>query len=223
MDISLGCYHVAWCLCYRCCDIPQSHRSKRPFVKVLAIIPGPSEPHSMDPYVLPILEEFEACRPGTPGIRVHDMSLQQAVMHNAILSGIYGDTPASKKLQLWLGHSARLACGYCLLRGDNTSGTMRFLGYTKETECGPLAPYGRDGVLAKCGDRGLVLNDEQQWERADVVESVVNLSKRKALSLKVGLGYVIRYYIGLWGSWWVVSRDLVHCGLPSMLTICLFG
>jgi hypothetical protein len=61
-----------------------------------------------------------------------------------LLGGVFGDTPADRKLALWLGHAAYLGCGYCLLRGTYQNG-MYFLGYSQPTEYGRFKPDERKG------------------------------------------------------------------------------
>ena len=176
---------------HRSCDIPQSHRSKRAFTKILAIIPGPAEPKSMDPYMKPILHEFRALQPGSSGIQVRDANAGEVVPHHAVLGGVYGDTPAARKLNKWLGHSSFLSCGYCLLRGDNRSGTMRFLGYAQTTACGALPPIGTDRQCF-CGDSSLLLSDEQQRERAEYLQSLPHATRKQVSSqVQVAGGYVL--------------------------------
>lgn len=58
--------------------------------------------------------------------------------HYVILGGIYADTPAQRKLSKWLGHSAYLGCGHCMLLGTvgpNGHG-MYFQGYTEQRAAG---------------------------------------------------------------------------------------
>ena len=53
------------------------------------------------------------------------------INHNVVLAGIYADTPARKKLNTWMGHSAYLGCGDCMLLGNcgPTRYGMYFQGY----------------------------------------------------------------------------------------------
>lgn len=44
--------------CCRCADMPLSHLNRRRFCHVVAIIPGPSEPDHVEPYIEPLLDEF---------------------------------------------------------------------------------------------------------------------------------------------------------------------
>lgn len=61
--------------------------------------------------------------------------------HYVILGGVYADTPAQRKQSKWLGHSAYLGCGHCmLLVGPNGHG-MSFQGYTEETASGNCFVY----------------------------------------------------------------------------------
>lgn len=200
----------------RCCDIPQSHRSKRAFIKVLAIIPGPQEPASMRPYMQPIIDEFLELQPGASGMLVRDSATGRVIQHHAVLAGCHGDTPASKKLQQWLSHASFLGCGYCYLRGDNTSGTMRFLGYSTDTACGHMLPGFASSGSTRCGDPTIILTEEDQRQRAAFVETAP-VRQRAAIAKLVGchgksvLVEQLPYctYTGLW--------------LVPIAHACLFG
>lgn len=130
------------------------------------------------------------------GVRVH---------HTVVLAGVYGDTPGAKKLQNWMGHSARLGCGYCLLQGDNSSGTMRFLGYAKPTGRG-VAGSAMEGY---CGESHLT--DMQQRTRAELVEA----------------GQAVANDIGCWGWSKLVKSlpyvDYNHLWLTPVAHALLFG
>lgn len=44
--------------------MPLSHLNRRRFCHVVAIIPGPSEPDHVEPYIEPLLDEFCSFGPG---------------------------------------------------------------------------------------------------------------------------------------------------------------
>ena len=85
-----------------------------------------------------------------PGLRVTehirvDGRLQRRIFtHRVFLTGIHADTPAMRKLSLWVGHNARLGCGWCWLRGQWLDGSMKFLGYSHRAAAGVM------GVDAFC-------------------------------------------------------------------------
>ena len=60
------------------------------------------------------------------------------VYHHVILSGMYGDHTAQKKLNKWMGHSSHLGCGHCLLLGTcgPTGHGMYFQGYEEARAAG---------------------------------------------------------------------------------------
>lgn len=101
--------------------------------------------------------------------------------HTILLSGVFGDSPAIKKLAHWLSHAAYLGCGYCLLRGTVGEGGkgMYFPGYVNGTSYGFFRPkelqkYGahsdfRQGVTQPGAD-AVTLDHKQQCDRADVVD-----------------------------------------------------
>jgi hypothetical protein len=48
---------------HRCADVPHSHRAKRQYCHVLAIIPGPKEPANLAPYLKPLLLDLHEAGP----------------------------------------------------------------------------------------------------------------------------------------------------------------
>jgi hypothetical protein len=100
--------------------------------------------------------------------------------HTILLSGVFGDSPAMKKLARWLSHAAYFGCGFCMMRGTKVGGGgMYFLGYAHPTSYGPFAPNEREGYGAHsehavgwglCGDAAMRLSDAFQRCRADVVD-----------------------------------------------------
>jgi hypothetical protein len=92
--------------------------------------------------------------------------------HKVFIVGVFGDTPALKKLQAWLAHNAKLGCGWCIVRSTRDGNAQYWYGYSADTEIGWLtdAPPLR---LAKCGADVTRLSHKQQERRAlDVVEEV---------------------------------------------------
>jgi hypothetical protein len=51
----------------------------------------------------------------------------QTETHYVLLSAVFADEPASKKMSHWKQHGANLGCGYCAMRGEWMGGAMRFL------------------------------------------------------------------------------------------------
>lgn len=144
--------------------------------------------------------------------------------HTILLSGVFGDSPAIKKLAHWLSHAGYLGCGYCLLRGtvpDGGSG-MYFVGYTGETSYGAFKPdevkhYGAHSELAKgtgrCGDFQVALSHKQQVDRAKAVD------QGKALSNNVGSHGMSPFVKGLgyvdYNNLFVVP--IAHAGLLGVV------
>ena len=52
-------------------NIPERMRSQLQFTKLLAIIPGPSEPSAMDPYISPIVMDFKKHGPDGESSTLH--------------------------------------------------------------------------------------------------------------------------------------------------------
>jgi hypothetical protein len=122
----------------RCADLPPTHRSQRRFCMPVALIPGPKEPKDLWTYMQFVAEEFAGVARTTEQIDVDFASGKQlhasmevqactnaedpnappeAVQHIFLCSGVYGDTPAQKKVSCSQGHSAYLACHQCCMRG----------------------------------------------------------------------------------------------------------
>jgi hypothetical protein len=106
---------------------------------------------------------------------------EQPFQHTILLSGVFGDSPAIKKLAHWLSHAAYLGCGYCKSRGtvgEDGKG-MYQLGYTEPNSYGTFRPkevedYGAhsehaEGV-AMCGDEAVMLSHQDQLDRAAAVD-----------------------------------------------------
>lgn len=85
-------------------------------------------------------------------------------MHYVFLTGVAADTPARAKVAKASGHSARLACLWCALKGDNSDGTMRYKGYAQPA-------LTARGCRSKVGDRGLPYTDEEQRSRDALVDA----------------------------------------------------
>eukprot|EP00882_Tetradesmus_deserticola_P007756 GHRQ01008166.1.p1 GENE.GHRQ01008166.1~~GHRQ01008166.1.p1 ORF type:complete len:392 (+),score=63.85 GHRQ01008166.1:1269-2444(+) len=162
--------HSTGFLTLRCGDLPHQDRSKLRFTRILAIIPGPSEPKNLDPYLQDTLAAFNKFSPGNGGLKdvqqhlVVDGELQvQKVDHKILLGGVYGDSPGIKKLARWLSHSAYLGCGYCWLKGTYSAGAVRFMGYLHPVDT-------RLGQPALCGDEAIILNHDDHVARAQLVQ-----------------------------------------------------
>ena len=136
--------HSMGIVALRCANMPNLYRSKRKFCRVVALIPGPKEPPSMDPYVNLMVHEFAGVQRNEEQINrdynVHDAGSKGKVCpllgsmsvdiplvnytttHKFILGRVFGDTPALKKLSHHLGHSAYLGCPWCYGRGERGPG-----------------------------------------------------------------------------------------------------
>ena len=55
--------HSTGFIMLRCADMPLSHLNRRRFSHVVGIIPGPSEPSNIDPYLEPLLDDFKKYGP----------------------------------------------------------------------------------------------------------------------------------------------------------------
>lgn len=155
--------HATGFLTLRCGDLPHQERSKLNFTRILAIIPGPSEPKQLEPYLEDTLAAFNKFQPAKGGLKeVQQHSLVngkvqvEMVDHKILLGGVFGDSPGIKKLARWLSHAAYLGCGYCLLKGTYAAGAVRFFGYVEPTNTGV------PGQTALCGDSSIALDHEMK-------------------------------------------------------------
>lgn len=72
-----------------------------------------------------------------PGLRVPATATSPSFLHRMLLSAVHADTPAGRKLALWLAHNAYRGCGWCwLLSVRSEDGVNFWPGY-----CEPV-PYG---------------------------------------------------------------------------------
>ena len=83
--------------------------------------------------------------------------------HKVFISGVYGDTPALKKLQGWLAHNARIGCGWCWLRSVRDGNAQYWYGYADAVDAGRLT---EQPTTALCGDASVRLTCQQQERRA---------------------------------------------------------
>lgn len=176
--------HSTGLLTLRCEDLPHACRSKLRFTHILAIIPGPSEPANLAPYLEDTLAALQRFAPAGEGCAVVEHVVvdgkveQRESVHHVLLGAVYGDTPGVRKLALWLGHSAYLGCGYCLLMGVRLEGAVRFLGYLSPvpsavaigvTPGAGAAPTPR--LQAYCGDPAIQLDHGMQMGRGELVDA----------------------------------------------------
>ena len=135
--------------------------TKNAFVAALLIIPGPSEPSYLDMIFAPLIEDIIRLGPAGEGFLVVEYEYDEAtsiivpgftITHKIIIGQVDADSPAARKLTNFLGHSAILGCGYCMLRGISVQGTVRFLGYAEPTQAGWQVSKTDALLEASCGD-----------------------------------------------------------------------
>ncbi|GIL67471.1 hypothetical protein Vafri_20814 [Volvox africanus] len=194
--------HSSGLLLMRSTDIPVAQRSKRRFTYILAVIPGHSEPKSMDVYLSPTLEAFKCYGPNGEGLNIEDCTGNK-FNHKIFLSGIYADTPANRKLSLWNSHASGTGCGHCLLKGHSKdSGGMFFPGHASPVEVNTVfndvnpaalspitAALSHIPVSAQCGDPLIKVSHNMHVMRVLLAE--VQPDKAPVLGCK-GLSPVIR-------------------------------
>ena len=90
-------------------NLPRSVRFRRENVILIAIIPGPHEPHDINPYLEPLVNELVDLWTGMT-FQINDGSqMKNEIVRGALLS-VACDLPAGRKVCGFLGHSACLGC-----------------------------------------------------------------------------------------------------------------
>lgn len=105
----------------RCMDVDPRNMGKSRNMRPIAIIPGPSQPSQLDPYLKAVMAEFFSL--GLHGMDVQDTADSQPYKHRPFLSGVLADSPARLKLTKWNGPGAYIACGWCTFQGTSVTST----------------------------------------------------------------------------------------------------
>lgn len=118
------------------------------------------------------------CLSTGPGVLVTETKsdgASRSFHHRVFITGVYGDTPALKKLQGWLAHNARLGCGWCWLRSVRDGNAQYWYGYENAVDAGRLT---EQPTTALCGDGSTRLTSRQQEQRAlEVVDGNVQATE----------------------------------------------
>ena len=112
-------------------NLPRAERFKRRNIIVVRILPGPGEPSSLNPFLVPVVTELkelwktgvEVCHPSSPGVPQRFF---------AALLLVACDVPAARKLCGFLGHGAKRGCSKCkkeFIPGLNFGDKMNFGGF----------------------------------------------------------------------------------------------
>ena len=112
-------------------NLPRGERFKRENVIIAGIIPGPGEPQSLNPFLIPVVGELnelwkngiDVCHSGSP--RVPQKFF-------AALLLVACDVPAARKLCGFLGHGAKRGCSKCkkeFIPGKHFGDKMNFGGF----------------------------------------------------------------------------------------------
>ena len=94
-------------------NLPRHERYRKENLILVGLIPGPSEPKSMNAYLTPLVEEL--CELWQLGVIIHVKlnALQLAVRVKAALSCCACDVLASRKICGFLNHNATFGCNKC--------------------------------------------------------------------------------------------------------------
>lgn len=137
-------------------NLPRGERYRRENIIVVGIIPGPGEPSSLNPYLVPVVSELnelwedgiEVCHSGSPRIPERFF---------AALLLVACDVPAARKLCGFLGHGARRGCSKCkkeFIPGEHFGTKMNFGGFEN---CMP-----RTNIEHRCEAQEILAEDTYQ-------------------------------------------------------------
>ena len=112
-------------------NLPRAERFKRENIIVVGILPGPGEPSSLNPFLIPVVAELkelwkngiEVCHSGSPKVPQKFF---------AALLLVACDVPAARKLCGFLGHGAKRGCSKCkkeFIPGKHFGDKMNFGGF----------------------------------------------------------------------------------------------
>ena len=112
-------------------NLPLGERFKRENTIVVRITPGPDEPSSLNPYLVPLASDLkelwedgiEVCHSGSP--TVHENCFAAVLL-------VACDVPAARKLCGFLGLGARTGCSKCkkeFIPGEHFGSKMNFGGF----------------------------------------------------------------------------------------------
>ena len=112
-------------------NLPRAERFKRRNIVVVGILPGPGEPSSLNPVLVPVVTELKEL--GKTGVEVgHPDSPGVPQRFFAALLLVACDVPAARKLRKFLGHGAKGGCSKCkkeLIPVINFGDKMNFGGF----------------------------------------------------------------------------------------------
>ena len=93
-------------------NLPRAERFKRENIIVVGILPGPGEPSSLNPFLVPVTTELNEL--WSNGIELCHLSpAREPQKFFAALLLVACDVPAARKLCGFLGHGAKRGCSKC--------------------------------------------------------------------------------------------------------------
>lgn len=167
-------------------NLPRSVLFRRENVILIATIPGPHEPHDINPYLEPLVDELVNLWTGMT-FQINDGSqMRNEAVIGALLS-VACDLPAGRKVCGFLGHSACLGCSRCFKRFLGGVGSMDYSGF----------------------DRSLWPPRTDQRHREDVGKELKSKTKQDQSQLESKLG--CRYSVLLKLPYFLILIFLVCC------------
>ncbi|KXZ42606.1 hypothetical protein GPECTOR_130g567 [Gonium pectorale] len=160
-----GRVHSTGIVALRCRDVSARNNGKAWNTVVLAVIPGPTAPSNIAPYLRRTIEALQEM--WVAGLEVTQGD--RTFLHKPVIATCLADSPARMKLGNFVGLNSRFgSCSWCWWEGiavpnsDKRGSTVRFKGYH---EGQPQERFGGEAMLV--GDERLKLSHAAHLQRAD--------------------------------------------------------
>ena len=113
-------------------NLPRSQRYLLENVIVVGCIPGPSEPHNLNPYLEPLVEDLLTL---WDGVVFKPESYPFPVVIRACLLGVACDLPATRKVCGFTGHTSTQGCSKCMktFKCNSFGEKLDYSGFNRET------------------------------------------------------------------------------------------
>ena len=96
-------------------NLSPSKRYEHKWMIQTAILPGPKAPRNLFSYLKPLLSELETLQSTGILVKADDQNIYHARAHLLLATG---DLPATTKMALHVGHTAKLGCRVCEVEGS---------------------------------------------------------------------------------------------------------
>ena len=111
-------------------NLPRSIRYKLENIIIVSIIPGPSEPHNINPYLEPVVHELLQFWTGVKLPICTSSGIVEEVVRCALLC-VSCDLPAGRKTCGFLSYNAKLGCSRCLKEFPGSIAERNYAGFDR--------------------------------------------------------------------------------------------